>query len=40
MNFYKNSVNSVAVFLVAIAVSMQACSPNNVTIENGFKKAL
>jgi beta-lactamase class D len=38
MNFYKNSVNSVAVFLVAIAVNMQACSPNNVTIENGFKK--
>ena len=38
MNFYKNSVRAGFLFLFAILLILQACSPNNVTIQNNYKK--
>ncbi|MFZ9208867.1 MAG: penicillin-binding transpeptidase domain-containing protein, partial [Sediminibacterium sp.] len=38
MNFHKNSVCAGSVFLFAILFILQACSPNNVTIQNNYKK--
>ena len=38
MNFYKNSVRVGSGFLVAILLTLQACSPNNVTIQNDYKQ--
>ena len=38
MNFYKNSVSAGSFFLVVMLLTLQACSPNNVTIQDDYKK--
>ena len=38
MNLYKNSVGAGSIFLVVMLFALQACSPNNVTIQDDYKK--
>lgn len=38
MNLHKNSVGAGSVFVVVILLALQACSPNNVTIQDDYKK--